>query len=84
MNTSPKNSDGNDMPPKSSTVILLLLTFADTTWRLFIPSVGFTLLGVLLDKQLGTTPWAMIAGVIIGVAAAIGLVRLQMKKVLPL
>lgn len=69
------------MPPESSTVILLLLTIGDTTWRLFVPSVGLTVAGLLLDKQLHTTPWYMIAGIVLGISIAILLVRAQLKKV---
>lgn len=68
------------MPPKTSTVILML-TIADTTWRLFVPSVGLTILGLILDKQFGTKPWVMIAGIVFGVVIAVLLVRMQIKKV---
>jgi hypothetical protein len=81
MSTSPNNGDDKTVPPDSSTVILLVLTLADTTWRLFVPSVGLTVIGLLLDKQLQTTPWIMTAGIIIGVIVAILLVRAQIKKV---
>ena len=81
MSTSPNKGDEKSVPPDSSTVVLLLLTIADTTWRLFIPSIGLTVLGLVLDKQLGSTPWIMIAGIILGVAVAILLIRKQLKKV---
>lgn len=75
-----KKGDERSLPPKNSTV-LLLLTIADTTWRLFIPAVGLTIVGLLLDKQLGTKPWAMILGIVLGITVAMLLVRSQMKKV---
>lgn len=82
MSTSPNDRDEHPVPPKSSsTVILMALTIADTTWRMFVPSVGLTIGGLLLDKQFQTTPWLMIAGIIVGTAIAILLVRAQMKKV---
>jgi hypothetical protein len=80
MATSPKRGDDHQMPPKQSTV-LLMLTIADTTWRLFIPIIGLMLAGLWLDKQAGTKPWLMILGIILGVAIAILLVRVQIKKV---
>lgn len=80
MATSPDRGDDHQMPPKTSTV-LLLLTIADTTWRLFLSTIGLTVLGLLLDKQLGTKPWLMIAGIILGAIAAWYLTRLQLKKV---
>ena len=80
--TSPKErGDEKSLPPKQSTV-LLLLTIADTTWRLFIPTIGFTIVGLLADKQLGTKPWIMIAAIALGAATAYLLVRSQIKKVL--
>ncbi len=81
MGTSPNSGDEKNVPPDSSTVILLLLTIGSTTWRLFIPSIGFTVIGLLLDKQFKTTPWIMIVGIILGVAIAVLLIRSQMKKV---
>ena len=81
MGTSPNNGDDQKLPPNSSTVILLLLTIGDTTWRIFIPSVGLTIAGLLLDKHFHATPWLMIAGIIVGATVAILLVLAQMKKV---
>ena len=82
MSTSPNDRDEHQVPPKSSsTVILMAGTIADTTWRMFVPTVGFTLGGLLLDKMWSTTPWIMIAGIVLGVVIAILLVRMQIKKV---
>lgn len=80
MATSPNRGDDHQMPPKHSTV-LLMLTIADTTWRLFVPLVGSTILGLLADKQLGTKPWVMIIAMVVGAIAAFLLVRIQIKKV---
>ena len=80
MAQSPQNGDSPSLPPKKSTV-LLLLTIADTTWRLFIPIIGFTIAGLLIDKLLGTKPWLMIVAILLGAALAIWLVNAQIKKV---
>ncbi len=80
MATSPKRGDDHQMPPKHSTV-LLMLTIADTTWRLFVPLVGLTIAGLLLDKGLGTKPWIMIVSIVLGAVLAYLLVRTQIKKV---
>jgi len=84
MTTSPNNGDDHRLPPSSSTVILMLATIGDTTWRLFVPSVGLTIAGLLLDKQFHSSPWLLIAGVVIGALLAVWLVRMQLKKVKPL
>jgi len=81
MGTSPNSGDEKNVPPDSSTVILLLLTIGSTTWRLFVPSIGFTVIGLLLDKQFKTTPWIMTLGIIIGATVAALLIRSQLKKV---
>jgi hypothetical protein len=80
MAPSPQKGDA-PQPPNLPSTVILMLTIADTTWRLFVPSVGLTIVGLVLDKLLGTTPWVMVAGIIIGIAIAIWLVRLQIKKV---
>ncbi len=57
------------------------MTIADTTWRMFVPSVGGTLLGVWLDGKLETTPWLLFTGIILGLMLAGLMVRLQLKKI---
>lgn len=79
MSTSHKSSDEPQVPPKSSTVILLPLL--DTTWRMFVPSIGFTSLGVWLDSKFHTAPWLMLAGVVAGLTVAALAVRMQLKKI---
>ena len=74
------NSDTNDVPKDStgaSVSYALVGTIADTTWRMFVPSIGFTLLGVWLDATLHTKPWLMFAGIVIGAGFAGLLVRRQ-------
>lgn len=81
MSQSPNNNDDKPAPPKASTVLLLLSTIGDTTWRMFIPTIGLTILGLLVDKQLGTTPWFLIIGIILGTIVAGTLIRAQLQKV---
>lgn len=80
MSTSPNDDGKMPTPPDKSTVILLLGTIGDTTWRLFVPTVGLTVLGLWADKQLDSSPWLLTLGIITGSAIAILLVRAQMKK----
>ena len=58
----------------------MLATIGDTTWRMLVPSVGFTLLGVWLDGVFDTKPWLMFAGILVGFTFAILLVAKQIKK----
>lgn len=81
MSTSQHDGDQKPTPPDKSTVILLLLTMGDTTWRMFVPIIGLLLLGILADTQLGTKPWMMISGLLIGVCLTAVLIAKQIKKV---
>lgn len=79
-------SDGQKTSQSSSApepVGVILATIGDTTWRMFVPSIGFTLLGVWLDTQLDTKPWLMVAGIAVGVTGAILLVMRQIGKIKP-
>jgi hypothetical protein len=75
------NSDKKATPPETSPVVLLLGTIGDTTWRMFVPTIGLTILGLLADKQFHTTPWIMVVGIVLGALLAGILVRRQIKEV---
>jgi hypothetical protein len=79
MSTSPKNSDEPQVPPKISSTVILL-TLMDTTWRMFVPSIGLTFLGLWLDGKWDTAPWLMLTGSIVGLAIAAMAVKFQLKK----
>ncbi len=74
------NDSDKTPPPTKSTVILLFTIAADTTWRMFVPIIGGTIVGVWADNVYNTKPWVTIAGVTVGVIAATFLVRQQMRK----
>lgn len=80
----PPQPAGDEPAPATadrSTVLLLLATVGDTSWRLFVPTIGGTVLGLIIDNQAETKPWATIAGVTIGALLAFWLVYVQLKKV---
>lgn len=79
MSTSPQKRDATT--PPNSTASVLLVDIADTSWRMFIPTIGLTILGLLVDKALHTTPWIMIVGIVLGSLAAWRLVCAQLRKV---
>lgn len=83
MGVAPKGKDGQKTPPKSSSTVVLL-TIADTTWRMFVPSVGMTFAGLWLDAKLHTTPWLLFAGSILGLIVAALAVRIQYKRLIKL
>ncbi len=81
MSTSPTDKGESPTPPEKSTVLLLLGDIGDTTWRLFVPTIGMTIAGVYLDNQIDTKPWLTIAGIVLGIILAAILVRNQLQKV---
>ncbi len=70
--------DDTPTPPDRASAVLLLSTMGDTTWRMFVPTIGLTILGLVIDNHLPTKPWMTIAGIIIGVIIATWLVRRQL------
>lgn len=81
MATSPTQGDDPKVPPTSSTVLLLLGTIGDTTWRMFVPTIGLMLVGFWVDTQLGTKFWMTVVGILIGSLVAGFLIRHQLKNV---
>ena len=66
---------------ETENLFMVLQTIGDTTWRMFVPAVGFTLLGVWLDHIWGTKPWLMVAGIFVGGFGAYLLVAKPFKRV---
>jgi hypothetical protein len=60
---------------------MLLLTMADTTWRIFVPAILFTAPGIWGDLHFGTKPWLTFTGLLVGFVAAGLLVRKQLKTI---
>lgn len=57
------------------------LTFLDTTWRIAVPAVLFTFLGIFVDLRLGTKPWLTLLAVLCGFGVAALLVKRQLEAV---
>jgi len=83
MTQSPRpNTQTTDRPPTPTQgAILLLLTIADTTWRAFVPTIGGTILGVVLDNVLNTAPIMTTILIIVGFATSALLIALQIRSV---
>ena len=58
----------------------LILSMMDTTWRMFVPTIGLLLVGGALDEQYHTKPWLMLVGVALGGAIATYLVKKQLRS----
>lgn len=71
-------SPGPNKSHSSGVASSIILDMADTTWRMFVPTVGLLLVGRVVDKHFGTKPWYMIAGITLGSILAAVLVRRQL------
>lgn len=59
----------------------MLGDIGDTTWRMFVPTIGLALAGVYLDTQWGSAPWCMLAGALIGSLISAVLIKQQLQRV---
>lgn len=80
---SSREKDSQKSPPEPRSTVVFM-TIADTTWRMFVPSIGCTFLGIWVDSKLGTAPWLLFVGVAVGFIIAGLAVRLQYKKLINL
>lgn len=59
----------------------MMQTIIGTTWRMFVPTIGLTLVGLSIDMMVGTRPWMTISGICLGFAGAFALVWLQILRI---
>lgn len=76
-----KPNDTGAVPATSSepTALELLASMADTTWRMFVPTLPLIALGNWADTTYSTKPFFMLAGALVGGAVAALLVKKQLK-----
>ena len=65
----------------SGEMTLLTKTIIGTTWRMFLPTIGLTLLGLWLDNVSGMKMRWLLAGIISGAIISVILVALQIAKI---
>lgn len=70
------NNTGN-----SGAMMILARTMIGTMWRMFLPTIGLTLLGLWLDNVSGTKMRWLLAGIISGAIISVILVALQIAKI---
>lgn len=70
----------SEEPKAGNAVLTMIMTMADTTWRMFVPILGLLLLGIFVDKSIGSFPWFTLLGFVVGVALSAVLIRNQLRK----
>lgn len=63
-----------------SASLVMIATMADTTWRMFVPTVGLIVAGDALDGRFTTRPWLMLTGALIGSLLAALLIKRQLQR----
>ena len=72
----PANDTGD-----SGAMMILARTMIGTMWRMFLPTIGLTLLGLWLDNVSGMKMRWLLAGIISGAIVSVILVALQIAKI---
>lgn len=70
------NDTGN-----SGVMMILARTMIGTMWRMFLPTIGLTLLGLWLDNVSGMKMRWLLVGIISGAIISVILVALQIAKI---
>jgi hypothetical protein len=65
----------------SGAMMILARTMIGTMWRMFLPTIGLTLLGLWLDNVSGMKMRWLFAGIISGAIISVILVALQIAKI---
>jgi hypothetical protein len=65
----------------SGAMMILARTMIGTMWRMFLPTIGLTLLGLWLDNVSGMKMRWLLAGIISGAIFSVILVALQIAKI---
>lgn len=64
---------------KADSTVQLLISMADTTWRMFTPPALFVPGGIWVDLKYHTKPWVTIGAAVLGLAVSVLLVRQQLR-----
>lgn len=78
--TQNRGADNVPSAPGDLGGLALIASMADTTWRMFVPTLPLIIAGDHFDKQFGTKPWLMLLGAVIGGLIAAWLIRLQLRR----
>ncbi|MCJ1966985.1 hypothetical protein LRM42_01500 [Candidatus Nanosynbacter sp. TM7-075] len=65
----------------SGAMMILARTMIGTMWRMFLPTIGLTLLGLWLDNVSGMKMRWLLAGIVSGAIISVVLVALQIAKI---
>ncbi|MBM3210190.1 AtpZ/AtpI family protein [Candidatus Saccharibacteria bacterium] len=80
MSKSPKQPGETPVPPTDTPISIILAAGFSTTMRMFVPTIGFTLLGAALDAEFATKPLYTLIGAAVGFILAALLIYRQLTQ----
>jgi len=81
MNSSPDQTPERDVQRDRRNAYALIMSMADVTWRMFVPSVIFVGLGLWLGLSTHLGPWLAGLGLVVGLTTSFFLVKQQIGAV---
>ena len=75
-----KNEPSSDPSKSSESTMAIMLSIADTTWRMVVPPAVLVPAGLYGDIHLGTKPFLTLAATAIGLGLGVILIRRQLKE----
>ena len=80
MSSHPPNEDDRPRELKPEDWRRLMISMADTTWRMFTPPAIFVPAGIYVDLHWHTKPWLTLVGALVGLAIAVVLIKQQLES----
>ncbi len=74
MSKTPRRDDSPRLSADYS-ALSLVVDIADTSWRMFVPTVSMILVGAWLDAKLGSAPYMVVAGAVVGAFVSFLLIK---------
>ena len=69
-----------EMHSSHSPAMFVAATIVDTTWRMFVPTIGLLLVGKSIDDNYATKPFGIAIGIVLGSIIAAILVYRQLNN----
>jgi len=80
MTTKPRQSEERVVSPDRDSTYALIMSMADTTWRMFTPPAIFVTIGIFADLSLRTKPWITLVSLVVGLFFSVLLVKKQLRS----
>jgi hypothetical protein len=80
MTKKPEKKQERGVPSNEASTMSLMISMADTTWRMFIPAAVLVPAGIWADLRIGTKPWLTLLAAVLGLTLSILLVKHQLRE----